>query len=367
MTVKQNALSRPETPLLGWLKRLSGDNPLRNARRSLIRVAVPIAAFAIFLAIWNGAARHIVTKYGTLPAPGDVWREWTLLIQDHRENRERRQAFYAEQETENAQLMQYAAIARAKAGAAKTEAQRATFSEKAERFARQAAATEGRRFSASPTYFDQILTSLKTVFAGFLIASLVAIPLGILCGMSQWFQLAINPMVQIFKPVSPLAWLPIVMIVVGALYTTDPAEAWFEKSFLSSAITVSLCSLWPTLVNTAIGVNAIDKDHINVARVLGLSWPTKVRKIVVPSALPYIFAGLRISLGVGWMVLIAAEMLAQNPGLGKFVWDMFQNGSSATLARIMVAVFTIGIIGFLLDRMMIVLQNTVSYQGATAS
>jgi nitrate/nitrite transport system permease protein len=130
---------------------------------------------------------------------------------------------------------------------------------------------------------------------------------------------------------------------------------------------VALCSLWPTLVNTAIGVHAIDKDHLNVARVLGLDWPTKVRRIVIPSALPYIFAGLRISLGVGWMVLIAAEMLAQNPGLGKFVWDMFQNGSSATLARIMVAVFTIGIIGFLLDRIMILLQNAVSYQSAKAA
>jgi nitrate/nitrite transport system permease protein len=224
-----------------------------------------------------------------------------------------------------------------------------------------------RRFSSSPTYIDQILTSLKTVFAGFLIASLTAIPIGILCGMSKTFQLAISPMIQIFKPVSPLAWLPIVMIVVGALYTTDPAEAWFEKSFISSAITVALCSLWPTLVNTAIGVTAIDRDHLNVARVLNLDWTTKLRRIVIPSSLPYIFAGLRISLSVGWMVLIAAEMLAQNPGLGKFVWDMFQNGGSATLARIMVAVFTIGIIGFLLDRIMLLMQSAVSYQGTGPS
>jgi nitrate/nitrite transport system permease protein len=202
------------------------------------------------------------------------------------------------------------------------------------------------------------------VFAGLLIASLIAIPIGILCGMSRTFQLAVNPMIQIFKPVSPLAWLPIVMIVVGALYKTDPSQAWFEKSFISSAFTVALCSLWPTLVNTAVGVTSIDRDHLNVARVLDLSWATRVRRIVIPSSLPYIFAGLRISLSVGWMVLIAAEMLAQNPGLGKFVWDMFQNGSSATLARIMVAVFTIGLIGFMLDRIMLLLQRIVSYQGA---
>ena len=135
-------------------------------------------------------------------------------------------------------------------------------------------------------------TSLKTVFAGFLVASLVAIPLGVLCGISPGIQAALNPLIQIFKPVSPLAWLPIVMICVGALYTTPPAEAWFEKSFLSSALTVALCSLWPTLANTALGVASVDRDHLNVARVLRLGTWTRVRKIVIPSALPMIFAGL---------------------------------------------------------------------------
>jgi nitrate/nitrite transport system permease protein len=114
--------------------------------------------------------------------------------------------------------------------------------------------------------------------------------------------------------------------------------------------------MWPALINTALGVASIDKDLMNVGRVLQLDWRTTVRKIVLPSALPLIFTGLRLSLGVGWMVLIAAEMLAQNPGLGKFVWDEFQNGSSASLARILVAVFTIGLIGFLLDRVMLALQ-----------
>jgi nitrate/nitrite transport system permease protein len=367
MTARQNALPEQEMALPIWLKRVVGDQPVRAARRALVRLAVPVLAFGLFLAVWHAMAQRIVTKYGTLPAPADVWREASLLLQDHRENRDKRRTFYEEQAAEGAQLRQYVAIANAKAQAATDGEQRRELTERAQRFERQAVAAEQRRFSAGPTYLDQIATSLKTVFFGFLIASLVAIPLGILCGMSRWFQLAINPMVQIFKPVSPLAWLPIVMILVGALYTTDPAEAWFEKSFISSAITVALCSLWPTLVNTAIGVNAIDKDHLNVARVLGLPLSTTVRRIVIPSALPYIFAGLRISLGVGWMVLIAAEMLAQNPGLGKFVWDMFQNGSSATLARIMVAVFTIGIIGFLLDRIMILLQNAVSYQNTNAA
>jgi nitrate/nitrite transport system permease protein len=121
-----------------------------------------------------------------------------------------------------------------------------------------------------------------------------------------------------------------------------------------------LCSLWPTLINTTVGAASIDKDLLNVGRVLRLGWFAKLRRLILPSALPYIFTGMRLSLGVGWMVLIAAEMLAQNPGLGKFVWDEFQNGSSQSLARIMFAVIVIGLIGFLLDRIMMTLQNLAS-------
>ena len=122
-----------------------------------------------------------------------------------------------------------------------------------------------------------------------------------------------------------------------------------------------LCCMWPTIINTTVGVSSIDKDLINVSRVLRLGWLTNIYKIVIPSSIPMMFAGLRVSLGIGWMVLIAAEMLAQNPGLGKFVWDEFQNGSSNSLARIMVAVFAIGLIGFLLDRLMLVLQKKVTW------
>ena len=125
--------------------------------------------------------------------------------------------------------------------------------------------------------------------------------------------------------------------------------------------TVTLCCVWPTIINTTVGVSTIDKDLINVSKVLRLNWWTKVFKIVLPASVPMMFAGLRVSLGIGWMVLIAAEMLAQNPGLGKFVWDVFQNGSSNSLARIMVAVFAIGLIGFLLDRLMLILQKKVTW------
>ncbi|MEO1239655.1 MAG: ABC transporter permease subunit, partial [Pseudomonadota bacterium] len=178
-------------------------------------------------------------------------------------------------------------------------------------------------------------------------------------GLSPTANAALNPLIQIFKPVSPLAWLPIVTMVVSAVYVTN--DGMFSKSFLNSAITVTLCSLWPTLINTALGVSSIDKDLVNVSKVLKMSTWTKITKLVLPSALPLIFTGLRLSLGVGWMVLIAAEMLAQNPGLGKFVWDEFQNGSSQSLAKIMVAVFTIGIIGFLLDRLMYAIQAAFTF------
>jgi len=123
------------------------------------------------------------------------------------------------------------------------------------------------------------------------------------------------------------------------------AQAWADK--------------YPT-THVAVGVSSVPQELRNVARVLQLRWRTTVTKIVVPAALPFIFTGMRLSLGVGWMVLIAAEMLAQNPGLGKFVWDEFQNGSAQSLGRIMVAVLTIGLIGFLLDRVMLTLQQLVT-------
>ncbi len=216
-----------------------------------------------------------------------------------------------------------------------------------------------RSYTGAPTYIDQIVTSLKTVVLGFVIATVVAVPLGIAAGLSRSVNGAINPLIQIFKPVSPLAWLPIVTMVVSATYV-DASEA-MPKSMLISAIVVTLCSLWPTLINTSLGVASVDKDLTNVGRVLKLPTWKMISKIVLPSSLPLIFTGLRLSLGVGWMVLIAAEMLSQNPGLGKFVWDEFQNGSSDSLARIIVAVLTIGLIGFLLDRLMYALQAAFTF------
>ena len=343
----------------------ANDEPRAQLYRLWLYLGVPLIAMLVFSAIWYGVSRNVQTKYGAIPTPREVSLAAADLWAAHFEARDKAAEFTDKQEALAERFAAQAAAVHKQSSAESNPARKAELAAQADVFSESAAKARQRRYSGAPTYFDQILTSLKTVFAGFTIASLVAVPIGILCGMSRTCMAAFNPLVQIFKPVSPLAWLPLVMIMVGALYTTDPSEAWFEKSFISSAVTVALCSLWPTLVNTAIGVSSIDKDYMNVARVLKLSWSTRLRKIVVPAAMPYIFTGLRISLGVGWMVLIAAEMLAQNPGLGKFVWDMFQNGSSQTLAMIMVAVFTIGGIGFALDRLMIALQRSVSYGPAT--
>jgi nitrate/nitrite transport system permease protein len=285
----------------------------------------------VFLFAWSQVSTRIQTSLGQIPGPVAVLNQAQTLWADHKAEREKAAVFYARQEKRNADKL-------AKNPNAEIRAV---------------------KYTGKPTYIDQIGTSLKTVFTGFLLATLIAVPLGILCGLSPTINSALNLLIQIFKPVSPLAWLPLVTIIVSAVYvTSDPI---FEKSFLISAITVTLCSLWPTLINTGVGVSSIDRDLLNVARVLQLKWTTKLFKLVLPSSLPLIFTGMRLSLGVGWMVLIAAEMLAQNPGLGKFVWDEFQNGSSDSLARLMVAVLTIGIIGFLLDRVMHTLQSLLDF------
>jgi nitrate/nitrite transport system permease protein len=308
-------------------------DPRELARALVMSVGVPVIAFVIFLVLWSAAAARIQTSLGAVPGPVQVAEQAVTLVKEHFSEREREAAFYQRQAERNK-----------------------------ERLAEDPS-YEPRNFqwTGKRTYLDQIVTSLYTVFVGFLLATVVAVPMGILAGTSKVVQAAINPMVQLFRPVSPLAWLPIVTLIVSAVYVTTD-EPMFQKSFLISAITVTLCSLWTTLINTAIGVTSVDKDLVNVGKVLQLPLATRVRKIILPSALPFIFTGMRLSLGVGWMVLIAAEMLAQNPGLGKFVWDEFQNGSSDSLSRIMVAVFTIGLIGYALDRLMQVLQNLIVHR-----
>ncbi|MFT7201115.1 MAG: nitrate/nitrite transport system permease protein [Glaciecola sp.] len=294
-------------------------------------MVLPLIGILIFAVLWASVAKNIDTSLGEFPGPTQVWEQSFTLIDEHNRQQEKAEAFYERQEKRNAKRL-------------------AVDSDYV---------TTLKVFTGAPTFFDQIWTSLYTVTVGFFVASIIAVPLGILCGLSKATYAAINPLIQLFKPVSPLAWLPLVTMVVSAVYVSD--EPMFAKSFITSAVTVSLCCLWPTLINTAVGVSSIDKDLINVSKVLRLNAFNHILKIVLPSSIPAIFTGLRLSLGIGWMVLIAAEMLAQNPGLGKFVWDEFQNGSSESLARIMVAVLTIGVIGFILDRLMLSVQRYVSW------
>ena len=284
----------------------------------------PVLGILAFLALWAALAPQVDTSLGALPGPVEVAEQGVSLFGEWQASNEAKAEFYAAQD------------------------------------ARIAAGTQAMAFdyAGPPTFLDQVITSLETVALGFVLATVFAVPIGLAAGLSPMFNAAINPLVQIMKPVSPLAWLPIVTMVISAMISSvDPI---LPKAFVISALVVMLCSLWPTLINTAVGTASIDKDLLNVGRVLKLGWFAKLTKLVLPSSLPYIFTGMRLSLGVGWMVLIAAEMLAQNPGLGKFVWDEFQNGSSQSLARIMFAVIVIGLIGFLLDRIMMGVEKFAS-------
>ncbi|MBD1390296.1 ABC transporter permease [Neiella sp. HB171785] len=299
-------------------------------------IALPLVGIAMFLLIWSMAADRIDTSLGKFPGPSQVATQAVALYDEHVAEREKAAAFYERQEKRNAARI----------------AKDPTYEPKI------------RKYTGKETFFDQIVTSLITVMSGFILAAAVAIPLGIAIGLNKKLNIAVNPIVQLFKPVSPLAWLPLVTMVVSALYVSpDPVV---PKSFLNSMITVTLCCLWPMVINTSVGVASIDKDLVNVSRVLRLPALKHVQKIVLPASIPAIFTGMRLSLGVAWMVLIAAEMLAQNPGLGKFVWDEFQNGSSDSLSRIMTAVIVIGFIGFLLDRVMLQVQRVVSWDKAGA-
>ena len=294
-------------------------------------IMLPIAGLLFFLFIWAAVAQNINTSLGEFPGPTKALEQFQSLISEHNIEREKEVAFYQRQEDRNNARL----------------AEDPNYEIKI------------RNYTGKPTFIDQIGTSLITVLTGFLLASIVAIPLGIMIGLSKNLYAAANPVIQLFKPVSPLAWLPLVTMVVSAVYTSD--DPLFAKSFITSVITVLLCSLWPTVINTAVGTASISPDLLNVSKVLRLKPMTHVFKVVIPSAIPMVFTGLRLSLGIAWMVLIAAEMLAQNPGLGKFVWDEFQNGSSNSLGRIMVAVLVIGLIGFLLDRIMLMLQRIFSW------
>lgn len=178
--------------------------------------------------------------------------------------------------------------------------------------------------------------SLFRVAKGFLLAILLATPLGFLLGVSAPLHRMLDPVIQVLRPISPLAWLPLGLIL-------------FRQSEPAALFTIALCSMWPTVINTMTGVRSIPQDYWNVAKVLRLSpWQTFI-KILVPASLPYVFTGYRLSLGIAWLVIVASEMLTGTPGVGGFLWQEY---NSLVYAHILLCILTIGIIGFALDRLM---------------
>jgi nitrate/nitrite transport system permease protein len=192
----------------------------------------------------------------------------------------------------------------------------------------------------------QLAWSVGRVALGFGLAALVAVPLGFLIGMSRLVFQALDPFIQVLKPISPLAWMPL------ALFT-------LKDSGVSAIFVIFICSIWPMLINTAFGVASVRKEWIDVARTLEVRPLRKALLVILPAAAPTIMTGMRISIGIAWLVIVAAEMLVGGTGIGYFVWNEWNNLS---IANILVAVFLIGVIGMLLDMCFARLQKAVTYR-----
>src|SRR5437868_2127055 len=178
--------------------------------------------------------------------------------------------------------------------------------------------------------------SLVLVAKGYSLALLIGTPIGFLLGLSKVFTKAIDPLIQVLRPVSPLAWLPLGLVL-------------FQKPEPSALFTIAVCAMWPTVLNTAVGVRAIPQDFLNVAKVLKLSRTKTLFKVLIPATLPYMFTGFRLSLGIAWLVIVAAEMLTGSPGVGGFLWQEY---NSLIYEHIILCIVTFGVVGFVLDRVM---------------
>jgi nitrate/nitrite transport system permease protein len=202
--------------------------------------------------------------------------------------------------------------------------------------------------------------SLKLVAQGYIAALIVAVPIGFMLGSSKTFTKIFDPIFQILRPVSPLAWFPLAGVIVLAM--KQQIEYRFPGSKVEAlewqcVFTIGICAIWPTILNTAVGVRAIPNDYLNVARVLKLSTWKRFTRILLPATLPYMFTGFRLSLGIAWLVIVAAEMLAGKPGIGNFLWNSYNGGNyGAMIASILV----IGSIGFFLDRLMNLAEKNVN-------
>jgi nitrate/nitrite transport system permease protein len=190
-----------------------------------------------------------------------------------------------------------------------------------------------------------LLASLQRVLTGFLLGSAIAIPLGIAIGLSEVVSKAVDPFIQLLRPVSPLAWLPLGLGII-------------KSSEGTALFVIAITSIWPTLINTKFGVSSVSQDYLNVAKTLGASRWRTITKVILPSAAPQIVAGLRISIGISWLVIVAAEMIVGGTGLGSFVWAEWNNLS---VTSIITAIIVIGCTGIVLDRLLALLQSWVSF------
>jgi len=191
-----------------------------------------------------------------------------------------------------------------------------------------------------------VLASLQRVAVGFGLAALVGIPLGFVIGRVQFVGSMFGPIISLLKPVSPLAWLPIGLLVFKS---ANPAAIW----------SIFICSIWPMIINTAVGVQRVPQDYMNVARVLNLTEWKVLTKILLPSALPYILTGVRLSIGTAWLVIVAAEMLTGGVGIGFWVWDEWNN---LNVPHIIIAIVAIGVVGLMLEQALMALARAFTYE-----
>jgi nitrate/nitrite transport system permease protein len=201
--------------------------------------------------------------------------------------------------------------------------------------------------------------SLSLVIKGYSIALIIGTPIGFFLGLSKGFSKMFDPIFQVLRPVSPLAWLPLGMVLFLGAKISIPEFIPFlggvyTASDLAAIFTIAICSMWPTVLNTAVGVRAIPQDYLNVAKVLKLSKAKTLFKVLIPATLPYMFTGFRLSLGIAWLVIVAAEMLTGKPGVGGFLWQQY---NALSYAHIILCILTIGIVGFILDRMMSLVES----------
>lgn len=252
--------------------------------RTLTRMAAPVLGFAFFLLVWQAVA-HSGDKQ--LPGPAVVWEAAVRLFSD---------PFYVNGPND-----------------------------------------QGIGWN--------VLSSLQRVAVGFGLAAVVGIPLGFLIGRFAFFNQMLDPIISLLRPVSPLAWLPIGLMVFKA---ANPAAIW----------TIFICSIWPMVINTAVGVRQVPQDYLNVARVLNLSELTIIRKILFPAVLPYMLTGVRLAVGTAWLVIVAAEMLTGGQGIGFWLWDEWNN---LNVAHILIAIFVIGGVGLLLETLLVAVARRFDY------